>query len=387
VYAVAFLKNTAESQGFSQTHLEQLSHVGQSQISKIWSGSVQPTYEVLSKLAQGLGLTLRSILSDSDGFVRSLMGYLATPLTGLAKRPSEEAELERVVGEIKRAATGFSNPAFELYWPGDHTHPVKHPNFKAQQVYLTDRSRASTHDFIVLFCPAPSFGVGQENEIATQAGLPAIRIMPHGISRMMSGSFISAVDIYYSGDLENGIEFDSNELHAAFETIRKLHFRHRPLYKNVDGNDFGPRLRTLVDQRSGGYQQFSDELGINLTYLQVLMDAPFTISNPSAQLLKRMSIVLSTSVGFLLGESEESDPIWINSMISWRQWADSSPVILKLALELKDDWREEYRIRRAEQSTASFRKSNEALSVADWDARYLKRKKKAVSNGSGKLFK
>lgn len=41
-------------------------------------------------------------------------------------------------------------------------------------MYLIDRSRASTFHFLVILCGAPSYGVGQENEIATQAGVPAI---------------------------------------------------------------------------------------------------------------------------------------------------------------------------------------------------------------------
>src|SRR6266852_1221021 len=118
----------------------------------------------------------------------------------------------------------------------------------ASQVYITDRSRASTYDFIVLFCGAPSYGVGQENEIATQAGVPAIRLIPtQEISRMMIGSFVRAIDIKYSGSLETGISFGANELSRSFQEIRRIYFRHRALYRGLNKDSFGNRLKRLVD--------------------------------------------------------------------------------------------------------------------------------------------
>src|SRR6266852_3732892 len=48
-----------------------------------------------------------------------------------------------------------------------------------------------------------SYGVGQENEIATQAGIPAVRLIPQrGVSRMMLGSFVRAINVRYEGTLE-----------------------------------------------------------------------------------------------------------------------------------------------------------------------------------------
>jgi transcriptional regulator with XRE-family HTH domain len=385
-YAVTALKKIIEQRGLNQTQLEELSGVNQSTISKIFSRATDPSYEVLKKLYQASGLTLRSVLYDSDDFVHDLLGYLATPLTGVVQDSKAEGELQQVVTRIKEVAKSFHDPEIELYWPGDHTHPVKNPNFTPQQVYLTDRSRASTHDFILLFCAAPSYGVGQENEIATQAGLPAIRIVPHGISRMMSGSFVNAVDVPYSGSLVTGVSFDAETLRVAFERIRKTHFRHRALYKNMNGNSFGKRLRKLIDERSGDYVQFADELGVRLTYLHTLMDDQFAVSNPSARLLKRMAVRLCTTVAFLIGESEEADPVWVETHESWRKWINSSSVDAKVAVDLRDEWRHEYELNRVEQTTASFRKSFGPLSSVDWDSRYQLRIKKVGTNAARTLF-
>lgn len=89
------------------------------------------------------------------------------------------------MGAIRRIASDpeFSGPAFEIYWPGDHTHPIRNRDFKPSLVYLKDRSTTSTYDLLVILCAEPSYGVGQENEIATQAGVPAVRLVPAKLSR------------------------------------------------------------------------------------------------------------------------------------------------------------------------------------------------------------
>ena len=243
-----------------------------------------------------------------------------------------------------------------------------------RQVYLTDRSRASTHDFIILFCGDPSYGVGQENEIATQAGIPAIRLIPpKGISRMMAGSFVRAIDIHYSGTLDTEIKFDREHLFRALQDIRKLYFRHRALYRGLNSDAFGNRLRRLVDDRSGAYVQFADDLGISLDYLHTLMQEPFSVSNPSARLLNRIATLLGTRVGYLLGESEETDPIWVESNASWRKWITASTGIDGgLAVQLRDKWRDTYQLARRtrELSSVSFRNSQKLMEVKDWDRQY-----------------
>src|SRR5665213_2507788 len=163
-FAVATLENLVNARGLTQNQLEHLSSVKQSQISKILSRQADPTRDVLVKLFKALGLKLEDILHDAPTSpVDEILGYLATPLTAVVASDRQNTELERVVSELRRLASSleFLNPRFNLYWPGDYTHPTRHPDFKPSQVYLTDRSRASTFDFIVIFCAAPSYGVGQ----------------------------------------------------------------------------------------------------------------------------------------------------------------------------------------------------------------------------------
>src|SRR5688572_5181713 len=314
-YAVGRFVRLMESRKYTQTQLEQISGVNQSTISKIASSRhdadgtdrYRPSEEVLAKLFKAMGLKLSDILNESDRLPGEILGYLATPLTGLSDVADQE--LRRVVQLIQGIAADpqFGSPRFELYWPGDHTHPKQHLDVSANQVYITDRSRASTHDFIVIFCGAASYGVGQENEIATQAGVPAIRLLPPSISRMMTGSFISAHDVHYSGSLETQIALDKSELRQAFQEIRKVYYRHQALYKGMNGDGFGSRLRRLIDERCNGYEQFAVDLGVSLSYLHILMEEPIAVSNPSLRLLKRMAVRLGERIAFIVGESEESD--------------------------------------------------------------------------------
>jgi len=280
----------------------------------------------------------------------------------------------------------------DLYWPGDHTHPSDNPGLSAAQVYVTDRSHASMHDFIVLFCGSPSFGVGQENEIATQAGIPAIRLFPEKVSRMMEGSFISAIDLRYSGCLDEQIKLNEDDLRAAFSKVRSIYFRHLAFYRGINGNSFGPRLRRLIDTRcSGDYSQFAQDVGIGVRYLNNLMDEPFAVSNPSGRLLKRIASRLGEPVGQLLGESEDDDPIKIQSRATLRSWIDkaSDGIDAAIALRMWDTWCDEYAVARREMSMNSKRTLPLRMKEADWDSRYAQmlkiNAKKAAHANQAKL--
>ena len=369
-YAVASLKKIMEARHIKQPQLEHLSGVNQSTISKILSRNTDPSYEILQKLFRGIGVPLTEILYDHDDRSPELYGYLATPLTGVAGNQKAESELLKVVELIKRTANSMPE-RMDLYWPGDHTHPLRNPEFTPEQVYLIDRSRASAYDFIVLFCAEPSYGVGQENEIATQSGLPAIRLAPANVSRMMSGSFLNAVTITYKGSLESGVSFDSKDLKLALEEVRHSYFRLKAFYKTPSAKGFGDRLRKLISDRAGDYGLLASELGLSRAYLNGLMNEEFAVSNPSGRILCRIAARLGTSVAYLLGESEETDPIWLTSHAAWRKWVDTNPgVDAALALKMRDDWRQDFHHNRAELSNASFRKASQMMNEVDWDRRY-----------------
>jgi len=386
-FAVGRLQQLIEYRGLSQTQLEEWSGIGQSTISKILKRSQDPGPDALKKLCRAIGVKLSDLVSEIDPFGHELIGYLATPLTGLANE--EDVQLRKVVDKIKRvvAAAEFEDPRFDLYWPGDHTHPRANPEITPSQVYLTDRSRASTYDFIILLCASPSYGVGQENEIATQAGLSAIRLVPKGISRMMTGSFINAANIEYEGILSSGLGFREEDLKGALRAIRLAHFRRQAFYGRLNGHDFGERLRKLINERGGDYEKFSDDVGINLSYLHALMQEPFNVSNPSIKLLKRIAALLGESVGYLIGESERADPVWIASQVSFGAWVEANPNLpVGRAFQMRNRWRDEYHLNKTQPISVSFRKSTEPMTVGDWDRLYRESYGRNGDNGTAALF-
>ncbi|MGA9669716.1 MAG: hypothetical protein WBQ94_10925 [Terracidiphilus sp.] len=252
-------------------------------------------------------------------------------------------------------------------------------------MYLIDRSRASTFHFLVILCGAPSYGVGQESEIATQAGVPAIRLVNPGVSRMMLGSFVKAFDVQYTGSLQEGIFFDQEEFLGALRAVVKLHYRQSALYSSMNGNDFGQRLKKLVDERLRDNKTFAEELGVSMDYVQAMMVEAISVSNPSARLLKRMSILLGESVSFLLGEKEQDDAIYRESKESFFAWVGESgeSVDARTAAEIFDGWKTEYSAHKVESSLISFRAEVKPMGKADWDQKFrlAKLKKPALKQG------
>src|ERR1700690_815853 len=123
-YAVSRFVSISQSREMTQTELERLSQVDQSTISKIIrprdGEKYTPSVEVLQRLFMALGFRLENILNEPDHVAGEIVGYLATPLTGLGAQ--EDTELRRVVECIRAIAHDkeFANPSFDLYWPGDH---------------------------------------------------------------------------------------------------------------------------------------------------------------------------------------------------------------------------------------------------------------------------
>jgi transcriptional regulator with XRE-family HTH domain len=376
-YAIGRLEAYIASRDLSQNELAEFSNVEQSTISKILKRRQEPSPEILQKLFEGLGLQFTDVVKDAaDGLPKILQGYLATPLTGLTDH--EDDSVRAVVEAVRRlcGAEEFSSPPINIYWPGEHTHPKSNSRYKPSTVYLIDRSRASTFHFLVTLCGAASYGVGQENEIATQAGVPAIRLVNPHVSRMMLGSFAKSFDVQYTGDLREGLFFDEEDFVKALREIVKLHYCHCALYSSMNGNDFGPRLKKLVDKRVLDNRAFAEELGVSLGYVQAMMVEPISVSNPSARLLKRMSILLGESVSFLLGEKEQDDAIYRESKESFYAWVGESgeSVDARTAMEIFDGWKTEFFAHKVESSPTSLRDEVKPVRKADWDEMFRRAK-------------
>jgi transcriptional regulator with XRE-family HTH domain len=63
-------------------------------------------------------------------------------------------------------------------------------------VYYLDRKRVLDADLLIIIADYPSFGVGQEIEIASSFGTPTILVVRDGVtvSRMVKGGFLNLID-------------------------------------------------------------------------------------------------------------------------------------------------------------------------------------------------
>jgi transcriptional regulator with XRE-family HTH domain len=144
------------------------------------------------------------------------------------------------------------------------------------------------------------------------------------------------------------------------------------------------RLSTLIKDRCGNNLTFSRRLGVNIRCVDALLNESLAVSNPSAQLLKRMSIILHVTVGYLLGETEETDPIWAESMANWNEWACNSwgldaSVVVALRNEWRDRLRQERKLESSPISTRSVSQIRKAMSIEDWQVLYSERMPRAKS--------
>jgi transcriptional regulator with XRE-family HTH domain len=118
-------------------------------------------------------------------------------------------------------------------------------------------------------------------------------------------------------------------------------------------------------------QEFADKLGVSIGYVEVMLSEPFVISNPSARLLTRMAVLLDVSVGYLLGETRDTDPIWVQSNASWRSWMrENLSVETNVAFEIWDEWKADHRRPSRTSSLLSFRDPQKPMTAVDWDKRY-----------------
>ena len=119
-------------------------------------------------------------------------------------------------------------------------------------------------------------------------------------------------------------------------------------------------------RRVRDYRAFAEELGVSLDYVLAMMVEPLAITNPSARLLERMSILLGESVGFLLGEKEKDDAIYRESKENFNAWVRESgnEVDARTANEIFDQWKIDYFARKVESSPVSLRNEVRAMGRA-----------------------
>jgi serine/threonine protein kinase len=209
-----------------------------------------------------------------------LRAYFACALT--CPNPSQRQCLDEISEIIKGQA---ETNGFSVYFPGEHTHPTGAPDLKAREVYWIDRERVAGADLLIIVADVPSFGVGQEAEIAANAGVPIVIFYSEGVkvSRMLSGIAGSVIkSICFSSNLilEEEAEKFFREYEESLQSTRRRTEREYHL-------DVGDLISELRGTRS--IEDLADSSKVNPELLISLETRPEQISNVSLINLRRIA--------------------------------------------------------------------------------------------------
>jgi DNA-binding XRE family transcriptional regulator len=223
-----------------------------------------------------------------------LTAYVSTALTGVddATRETIAAAVGVVNGVCAAPGVGI-----DVYFPGDHTDPVRDAHVEPEDVFRIDRDRVKSADVIIVLFEAPSVGVGQELNMALASLLPIVFLMPDAVrvSRMARGVPAEITEVGYADhtELREG-------LRAALVALRpRLEERKRSLAA-LDANVSGARVRALREQRRLSRADLAAATGLNARGVALLEESPDRCSDPSLTQLRRLAAALGVRAADLV---------------------------------------------------------------------------------------
>jgi transcriptional regulator with XRE-family HTH domain len=282
---------------------------------------------------------------------------------------------------------------FSLYMPGEHTHPAGSPELTAIEVHWIDRERVASSDLIVIFCDHPSFGVGQEAEIAANAGVPILLFYGKGtqVSRMLRGvpaSIIGQIEYSDLDDLEAKAErfFQQKKTQLAFSRQN----RDRQYQVRV-----GRRVRLCRESAGLSLEQLADQADVAKEQVEALETRPEQQSNFSLVNLRRIARVLDVSPAELMkdqsGKDQDFAEVYRASLENLRTFAVEHQLAYAVYADLK---KRGTALLRTEFDRAAARKrkgQDNVLGVENWrrlhvDSLDRKRSEATTQTSSPMLF-
>jgi transcriptional regulator with XRE-family HTH domain len=235
---------------------------------------------------------MASAALPTDQATTHLRAYLATALTGLP-----DAEREKIFALGRTLRSLCADHEVVLYLPFDHTDPVAHADVPAPLVYERDRKQVITSDFVLMLCSSASYGVGQENEIAADNGVPVAYLVQNGskVSRMLLGSDTRKAIIYYDGadDLLPQLrEFLTGTVPALRERRARLGV--------PDPLGVGTRLADLRCRSDIPRKTIADLIGCDEQWLRRLEENPGEESSLTVSRLRTVATFLNVDIAYLL---------------------------------------------------------------------------------------
>lgn len=223
-----------------------------------------------------------------------LTAYLSTALTGVA--PDARAGIDATVAVVREVC---ASPAVDLdvYFPGDHTDPLRDAHVTPEEVFRIDRNRVKSADVLLAFGHVPSVGVGQELNMALASALPVVFLVPDGVrvSRMALGAPYRSVQVPYATEDELRAR-----LHDTLAALRPGLEARRTRTAPLDANVTGAKVRAAREHRGLTREQLADATGLTAAALALLEDSPDRLADPSLTQLRLLAAALGVQTAELL---------------------------------------------------------------------------------------
>jgi len=221
-----------------------------------------------------------------------LHGYIATALTGL-----DTDARDAIIFTSSKIAQLSKEYGLYVYEPRKATDPLLHQDVDPTAVYRLDRKRVIAADMLFVIANRPSFGVGQEIEIASSCSTPIILLVREGakVSRMVTGSPANIIEeIYYKTpeELERKLR---KTLTLNLDKVRKWHSSVRSIATTHIGHKF---VNLRREQGYDSITEFADKIGISPRLLEAFEQGEY--QNIPLYLIEKLAISLGSSLSALL---------------------------------------------------------------------------------------
>jgi serine/threonine protein kinase/transcriptional regulator with XRE-family HTH domain len=225
--------------------------------------------------------------SLSPGSLKPLHGYIATALTGVTKDAREAMAFKS--SSIAAVCKEFN---IYIYQPRKATDPLLHPDVEPEAVYARDRKRVLGANLLIIIADNPSFGVGQEIEIAAGFGVPTI-IVTSGdasskLSRMVTGSFLNLIGQITYRTPEDLVEKMRELVGNNLDRIRSFKRSTRP--DAAISQRIGSRLREMRQHTGLSISDAAKSVGTSARLLKALEERPLNYHNVSLHIVGRLLV-------------------------------------------------------------------------------------------------
>jgi serine/threonine protein kinase/transcriptional regulator with XRE-family HTH domain len=262
-------------------------------------------------------------------------GYIATALTGVPGEAKQLITLESHM--IANVCKGFE---IYLYQPRKISDPTANKDLSAEAVYEMDRKRVLAAGLLVVIADHPSYGVGQELEIAGSIGTPTILIRRQGsneISRMVTGSFLNLLkEIIYTSPEE--LEFELKK--CLSRNAEKVRAFKRSSCSNLPAN-LGVRLREMREAVGLNTEEVAQKVGASARLVRAVEERDPIYHNVGMSFLGRLLSVYGRSCAELwdsVGMTKPKQLYWDDSLRNLDRAAKTLRWPASDLIELRDDY-------------------------------------------------